>query len=71
MPEKIDIEEIRLWGRWTHEQFARKLGISTTTLWRWRKRGVPAGPGRQLLEHLRNEMNAERRRRLEEPWSAL
>jgi DNA-binding transcriptional regulator YiaG len=56
----MDIEEIRHWLRMTHEQFAKVLGVSVPTLWRWRKKGVPVGPAMKLLEKLRSEMLAER-----------
>lgn len=62
LADDIDLEEIRHWLRFSHKDFARRLGVSVTTLWRWKQNGVPYGPGLKLLEGLRDEMRKERAR---------
>lgn len=51
-----DIEDIRRWMGHPWKKFAKGLGVNTATLWRWRRYGVPDGPGKKLLEFLKNEM---------------
>lgn len=60
LADTLDLEEIRHWLRRSNKDFARMLGISVTTLWRWQQNGVPYGPGLKLLEKLRDEMRKER-----------
>lgn len=70
MTKDIDIEEIRHWMRLSHKDFAKGLRVSTPTLWRWRKNGVPAGPARKLFEKLHAEMLADRALQAD-PWAPL
>lgn len=54
-----DIEDIRRWMGHPWKKFAKGLGVDTATLWRWRRYGVPEGPGLKLLERLKDEMIIE------------
>ncbi len=69
----MDLEELRHWRRMTHEQFAKTLGVSVVTLWRWRKNGVPKGPAEKLVIKLEEAMHADQAAKVAklDPWKDL
>ncbi len=56
MQRTIRIDDLLTRLGLTQAQFAAKAGVTTMTVWRWKKNGVPEnGPARALIERMADE----------------
>jgi transcriptional regulator with XRE-family HTH domain len=56
MQRTIRIEDLLTRLGLTQAQLAEKAGVTTMTVWRWKKYGLPEhGPARALLERMAEE----------------
>ena len=59
MMDRAVIKNIRKWMGHTQPEFAKGLGVSIATIWRWEHGHTkPGGTATKLLEKMRDEMEA-------------